>query len=321
MRKRRPFSFASGSKNAQPGLPVDMDLNRLRTFMVAAEHRHFGEAAIALGVRAATVSRHVGDLEDELGVLLFERNNCGVRLTRAGNRVLPSVHRTFLELEDVIRSAAEAGEARGGVLRLGILEPPASGTLHHLLADHRRRWPDVQLTLIESHHVELRNRLLDRRLDAAIILDETAGPALATLPLWREHLCAGVPEAHPLASRSAVAWAELARETVLVQAWQDSSVPRELLIGKMGINVRFESHYASQHSVLALVGAGYGVTVVLDMVASASVPGVKFRPIDEADATTGVVVAWAPGLEDALVGRFVSFLRDQVRTMKDRSTT
>lgn len=312
--------MAHGSKTAQPGLPVDINLHRLRTFMVAAEHRHFGGAAIALGVRAATVSRHVGDLEDELGVLLFERHNRGVRLTRAGDRVLPSVQRTFRELEDVIRSAAEAGEARGGLLRLGVLEPPASGMLHHLLAEHRRQWPDVQLTLVESHHVELRNRLLDRRLDVAIILDETAGPALATLPLWREHLCAGLPEAHPLALRSAVTWAELAGETVLVQAWQDSSVPRELLIGKIGINVRFESHYASQQSVLALIGAGYGVTVVLDMVASAPVPGVKFRPIDEADATTGVVVAWAPGIEDALVGRFVSFLRDEVRTMRDRST-
>lgn len=275
---------------------------------------------MALGVRQPTVSRHVGDLEDKLGVLLFERHAGGVRLTRGGEVVLRPVHRMFLELDEVIRSAAAAGEARAGKLRLGVLEPPASGKLHALLAEHLRRWPDVLLTLVESHHVELRNRLLDRRLDAAIILDETAGPTLATLLLWRERLCAAMPEAHPLASRTAVTWADLARETVLVQAWHDSSVPRELLIAKMGINVRFESHYASQQSVLALVGAGYGVTVVLDMVASAPVPGVEFRPIDEADATTGVVVAWAPGIEDALVGRFVAFLRDEVRTMEDRST-
>ena len=309
----------SSSQSVRGHSSTIIDLNRLRTFVVAAEHQHFGEAAVALGVRQPTVSRHVGTLEDELGVLLFERHSGGVRLTRAGELVLRSVQRVFLDMEDVMRSAAAAGEARAGALRLGVLEPPASGKLHLLLAEHVRRWPNVLLTLVETHHVELQARLLDRRLDAAIILDETAGPALAILPLWREPLCAAMPKAHPLAARSALTWTELARQTLLVQAWENSSVPRELLIAKMGVNARFESHFASQHSVLALVAAGYGVTVVLDMVAGSPVPGVAFRPIDEPDGTTGVVVAWAPGVEDPLIGRFVAFLRDEVRTMVDRS--
>lgn len=298
-----------------------MHLRQLRTFVVAADHRHFGLAARALGVRQPTVSRHVRDLEDELGLTLFDRSNSGVRLTKGGEIVLSAIRRVLVALDDAVRAATSTGRAHTGRLRLGLLEPPASGLLHMLLAEHRRRSPDVALTIVESNNIDLQAKLFDGQLDAALMRDEIIPGSLETLFLWREFLVAALPAMHPLASSSTVTWWELARETVLVQAWETCSVPRELLVRKMGIAVEFEPHYASQQSVLALVGAGYGVAVVLDMVAGVPIPGVAFRPIDEPDASTGLMMTWAPGAEDPLLGRFVAFLRDEVRTMQDRSTT
>lgn len=297
---------------------IEVHLRQLHTFVAAADHRHFGSAARALGVQQPTVSRHVRDLEDELGLTLFDRSNGGVRLTNGGEIVLKAVRRVLVALDDAVRAATSSGRARTGTLRLGVLEPPASGLLQRLLAEYRRHSPDVTLTLVESNNVDLQARLAVGGIDAAVMLDETVPQSLDVLPLWRERLIAAVPEAHPLAMVETVTWVALAKETVLVQAWETCSVPRELLVRKMGVTVDFIPQYASQGSVLALVGAGYGVNVVLDMVAGVPVPGVVFRPIAEPDATTGLVVAWAPGGEDPLAGRFVAFLRDEVKRMGAR---
>lgn len=290
-----------------------LELHKLQTFVAAAEHGNFGRAAEALGIRQPTVSRHVRDLEEQLAVLLFERHAGGVRLTPAGRAVLASARRALQILGDATHHAACASRAERGELGIGVLQPPVSGPLAALLAAHRRRHRHVDLTLFESHHLELHSRLLSRRLDAAFLIEDALTPDLESMLLWRERLMAAVPADSALAQGRCVTWSQLARETLLVQGWEGCSVPRELVVRKMGVNVRFRQHVASQHSVLGLVGAGYGSSIVMEMLAGASVPGVAFQPIDEPDATTEVHLAWLKGIEEPVLGRFVAFVRDELK--------
>src|SRR3546814_3071644 len=95
----------------------------------------------------------------------------------------------------------------------------------------------------------------------------------------------------------------------LVQGWDESQSAREFYAAFLGSGVKFHMHAASKQSVFALVGAGLGVTLATVSQSEVVFPGVVYRPIDEADAWLQVELAWIPDVEDAVLGRFLAFMR------------
>jgi DNA-binding transcriptional LysR family regulator len=78
----------------------------------------------------------------------------------------------------------------------------------------------------------------------------------------------------------------------------------------LGNDIRFDTHAVSKQSILGLVGAGFGITLVTRAQAHVKVPGVIFRRILEDDADLEVHLAWVPENEDVVVGRFIAFMRE-----------
>ena len=105
-------------------------------------------------------------------------------------------------------------------------------------------------------------------------------------------------------------------ETFLVQGWNESQSAREFYASFLGSGTRFRAHAASKQSVFALVAAGFGITLATKSQSEAAFPGVVFRPIVDADAWVQVELAWTPDIEDAAVGCFVAFLRDEARSRR-----
>jgi DNA-binding transcriptional LysR family regulator len=152
-----------------------------------------------------------------------------------------------------------------------------------------------------------------RRLDVGLITSFTPCGSAASIPLYVERLVAAVSHDHPLAARKSVDWADLRDEDLLIQEWDESQATRELYASLLGQSVRFSAHAASKQSVFALVASGFGVTLATESQAAVTVPGVVFRPIAETNARLQIELVWRPELEDAAVGRFVAYLRDETR--------
>ncbi len=89
---------------------------------------------------------------------------------------------------------------------------------------------------------------------------------------------------------------------------------RELYASFLGSGVNFQSHAASKQSVFALVSAGFGITLATASQSEVTFPGVVYRPIEDENASVPIALAWLPELQDATVGRFVAFLRDEARS-------
>jgi len=147
-------------------------------------------------------------------------------------------------------------------------------------------------------------------LDVAFFAAYGPYPNLATAQLIREQIFAALPQDHHLAAQDTICWRDLRDEAILVQDWEDSHATREFYASLIGIGLPLRSHPASKQSVLALVAAGFGMTLVLESQAQVTVPGVSYRQILEENAYIDIVLAWAPEAEDATIGRFVSFMRD-----------
>ena len=291
-----------------------MDLVDLRYLSIAVETGSFSHAAQSLGINVATISRRITKLEDELGVTIFERGSFGVRLTAAGRDVMVQVRRSLDAIDNVIRSGKRTGAAKSGRLRLGVRMPPIGQPLQPLLANWRTQHPGVVLTLHELNDNEIFTALVERALDVALVTTHTVRPGATTVPLFRERLVAALPVMHGLASRDSLSWDQLRAETFLTQEWDASHAARDFYASFLGKGITFFPHPASKQSIMALVGAGFGITLATEGQSEVTFPGVAYKPIAEDDAWLQVDLAWLPTIEDAAVGRFVAFMRDEARS-------
>lgn len=287
-----------------------MELRAFRYLKAVVEAGSFAAAAARLGMNSSNLTRQISSLEDELGLTLLERRRSGIRLTSGGAAVMIEVRRMLGDLEAVAKAARANGMGKRGEFHLGLRIPPVGDRLTTLLRQWRVEHPDISITVHELPDHELSNAILRRTLDVAFFAAYGVYADLATTPLVRERIFAALPQGHRLAAKKAISWHDLRDEAILVQDWEDSHATREFYASLIGIGLPLRSHPASKQSVLALVAAGFGLTLVLESQAEVSVPGVSYRKIFEENANIDIVLAWAPEAEDAAVGTFVSFMRD-----------
>jgi len=186
-----------------------MTLTELRYIVAVAEERHFGRAAVRCHVSQPSLSASVANLEDELGVKLFERGKRGVSLTRVGDEVVAQARRTLEESARVKTVAQQGRNQLKGILRLGVIHTIAPYLLPDLVAALRKSAPDMPLDIEENTTAALDLLLKAGELDAVILALPYAGPGIETEPLYDEPFKVVVPRGHALAKRKSIAADEL----------------------------------------------------------------------------------------------------------------
>lgn len=288
-----------------------MEIRDLMYLEASAAAGNFTRAAKSLGINTSTISRRVGRLEDELGLALFERGHGGVRLTSGGKAVLPHIQRALAELDAIRHAGDQNGNGIVGKVRLGVRMPPIGEPLCDLLSGWRAKHPEVGLMIAEMNEWEIQAAIQERRVDVALMTSHTLWPDAVTAPLYRERIVAAIPCEHPLAEQKVLDWERLRKETFLVQGWDNSQSAQAFYASFMGYGVTFHCHAASKQSVFALIAAGFGITLATTSQAEVVFPGVVYRPIREENAWVQVELVWCPEAEDAAVGRFIAFMRDE----------
>ena len=290
-----------------------IEISALRSLLAVVEAGSFAGASRKLGIDTSTLTRRVTGLEDDLGLTVLERSRTGIRPTSGGAVIIARVRRTLADLEMLVDTARAKGTGQSGEFKLGLRMSPVGDPLRRLLAMWRLNHPMVAVTVHEMPDHDLYAALTSRRLDVGLLAGYVYCPNVVTEPLFRERLFAALPEGHVLSAKGDIRWSDLRDETVLVQEWEGSHATREFYASLIGIGIPFRSHSASEQSVFALIAAGYGVTLATESQAQVNVPGLIYRPIAEDNAFVDVKLAWMGSSEEAAVGRFISFMRDQSR--------
>ncbi|MFG2934537.1 LysR substrate-binding domain-containing protein [Streptomyces sp. NPDC048282] len=181
-----------------------MELRQLTYFVAVAEELHFGRAADRLHIVQSAVSMQIQRLERELGAELFDRSPRRVRLTGAGERLLPEARAVLAAAE-----RARAAVAPPSGLRIGT-STGLGAHLDRVLAAFARHAPDVPVELYSLPVAERLARVAGGRLDAAFVRSVEPVPGVRVHPLWPDPLVAALPATHPLADRTEIDVAELA---------------------------------------------------------------------------------------------------------------
>jgi DNA-binding transcriptional LysR family regulator len=271
-------------------------------------------AAKSLGIDTGSLSKRIQRIEDELGLTVFERGHEGVRPTIGGEVILVHARRVIAECGSLIAAGEQNAKGSVGRITVGTRLPSVGRPFQSMLASWHRQFPEVRLSLCELNERDILTGLEERRLDVALMTRHTLSPRAVWEPMYHERLLVALPRDHVLAHRRTVTWDLLREETLLVQGWDESQSDRELYASFLGSGAQYVAHAASKQSVLGLVAAGFGITLVTEAQAHVKVPDVIYRSIFEKNAMIHVVLAWVPENEDAVAGRFISYMRQFART-------
>jgi len=202
-----PRSNAAWPRGAQRAAQLVPDLMRANHFRRAAEELHLAQPSLSAQIAA---------LESELGTPLFDRIGRRVRLTAAGEDLLPHARRIQDAVDEARRAVAAHGGLEGGRVRVGA--PPTVGThlLPATLALFHARCPGPEILLREEGTGELLTLVDHGELDLAVVILPVVSPALEVTPLLEEDIVVAVGAQHRLAGATAVAMADLADEPFLL---------------------------------------------------------------------------------------------------------
>ena len=245
-----------------------MTLTELKYVLAVTRERHFGRAAETCFVAQPTLSVAIKKLEDELGVMLFERGGGGeISVTPAGERVAEQANRIF-ELVDGIKDlAAQAKDDLIGPLKLGVIYTIAPYLLPWLIPEMSKIAPEMPLLLEENYTKVLTDKLKKGEIDAMLVATPVEEPGLVSLPLYDEPFLVALPASHPLRGRKKVSSDDLEVENMLLlgtgHCFRDQVLQACPCLNRTasgGLAKTLES--SSLETIRHMVASGVGVTVL-----------------------------------------------------------
>jgi len=286
---------------------MELPVTELRAFVVLAEQLHFGRAADRLHVTQPALSKQIRRLEDVVGGPLLTRGYRDVRLTPAGEVLLPRARLLLQESAAALEVARRAARGQLGVLRIGF----GIASIQQLL-------PDVLLRLRSSAPgVEVRLRAMStpgqlaaiRRgdIDVGFVRLPVDDPLVATRPVLHERLTAVLGPSTRW--RAADGLASLAREPFVTIARSTSASFYDHVVAvcrAAGFTPTIVQETNELLTMMTLVAAGMGVALAPSTAAPRRPPGVRFKPIAQPEAAWDIGLAWhVDRAEEPLVRAFV----------------
>jgi DNA-binding transcriptional LysR family regulator len=269
-----------------------MELRHLRCFVVLAEELHFGHAAERLHIEQSPLSRTIKELEDRLGVRLFNRDRRGTHLTRAGEIFLQDVRRVFTTLEQAKENAKAAASGHYGLLRIALSDGSAQPRLAALLALCREEEPAVEIRLTEVSLNEQLRGLRDDTFDVGFARSNEVGEGIDAYPVWHEPLVVVIPSRHPLLAHRLIPLEELLRYPLVMchpEVCEGYCRQVDQVLRMVETEPTVAERVTSLEMMLTLVAAGYGVGfVAAEQIAVCRHPDVVVRPLalDDVKMTT-----------------------------------
>jgi DNA-binding transcriptional LysR family regulator len=256
-----------------------MELDLFRSFVAVAEARSFSRAARAIHLSQSALSRQIGRMEAELGVSLFERYGQHVECTRAGEVLLPLARAVIRRGDDAVALVREQASAKS-LARIGATAVVHAHFLAPILASFVTTHQEVTLDIVESDDGLIEEAILRGELDCGVVTAWGQSRA-AVRHLLTEEIVLVVPQDHPLATQSRIAWSMLANEPlVLPRSTVNASNVVMDAMRHAGFEPKISYRAAYPELTKALVRRGMGVAPMMGMIVG-SLEGLVVIPFAE----------------------------------------
>lgn len=293
-----------------------MELRHLRYFVAVAEELHFGRAAARLHLSQPPLSHQIRTLEEELGLKLFSRDRRRVELTHAGNVFLAEAKKILSQMEHAAGAARRAERGQIGPLLVACGPLAVQTVLPLILKSFRAKYPEVDLGIKEPNGHDILDILQEKQADVGLLMPHFTSERLQRQACLTLPLVAALPKGHALAGRRRIRLKDLAAEPFVVFSHELALGFYEHIVGiceRGGFTPKVVQEAGQHPTLLALVAAGYGVTVIPALSASSPVEEVAFVRIVEPWAMMPLWIAWRATDKSPVLSAFLEVVRSCCR--------
>lgn len=295
---------------------MGIELRQLRYAVATADAQSFSRAAATLNVKQITLSRRVHQLEEQLGVKLFDRTTRGAEPTENGRVVIEQARRIVTDIDNLQTTARNVSYGMQGRIAVGYCSSLMSGNLKHVFTDYLTRFPDVQFDGIEAGPEKLLHGLQAHTVDAAIApigLEETA---IKSRRLWSEQLMLAMLEDNRLLLEERIYWQDLRREIFVVPSSGLGPILGNLLSAKLteqGYRPNIIYQDTGLESVLSMITAKRFVSIATEASQGVVWPDLHFREIYDAGSLARLDFAlyWREGNQNPALKHFLKLIEER----------
>ncbi|MYM65798.1 LysR family transcriptional regulator [Pseudoduganella sp. FT55W] len=295
---------------------MSIDLKQLKYFLAVAEEKSFSRAAERLHISQPPLSQQIMKLESELGVKLFARTTRTFELTVAGKALMTEAAELLGKMRMTIDTIRQIDRGEVGRLRVGIVGSAMWGPIPSLLEEFQTKFPRVTWTIHELGPTLQYDALRAKQIDVGfwrepkLDEDDLKNDNLRQELCFREDVCVAINEHHPLAKQDAIELIDIADEPMLTLALDKSSFPRYLIqcCVKAGFQPTIFQEASEPQTLLAMVGAGLGVTLIPETTSRIGWPGVVFLPIRTNPPSANLYITYTTTDDAPVVRAFLNIL-------------
>jgi len=285
-----------------------MELRQLRYFRAVAEESNFHRAAARLRVAQPALSRQIHALEESLGVVLFERQPRGVRLSQAGETLLEDARRVLDEIARAQDRVQRVHRGQVGLIRIGFNEIAARKPyLPSLFQATRARYPDIEMKLTLLTSQPQLEAVRNGQIDAGFLFHRPADRELLSLAVDEDDYAVAMPSSHKLATRKRIYLSDMRDQPFIMMSQHSNRVLYDRLIAACvagGLVPRQVHEANNEFAIVNLVAAGVGLAFINRSFAHA-VSDVVLRVIEDLSVPVRLELVWRQDNRSAALARFV----------------
>lgn len=272
---------------------MNLDFSELHAFVVLAGELHFRKASERLFLSQPALSKKIQRLEEKLKGALFVRSRRRVALTDAGKGFLPKAAKLLQDAEDAVRETQAAIQGRAGSLRIGFGIASVSEIIPRTILRFRRLYPEVELQMREMPSPAQVSSLIEHRLDAGILRMPVTNRRLISIPLFSEHLVLAAPADAPYRPKEGIN--KFRNSGFIFVSPSVSKLFHDRVLSlclRAGFTPRVVQEANEILTILHLVRAGVGISLVPRSAVHFKVPGVKFHELGWKEPLWRIGIAW-----------------------------
>ncbi len=287
-----------------------MDLRQLEYFRMVSELNNITKAAEKLGVTQPSITVAIKKLEDELGIILFNRNQKKNSLTSEGKVFLKRVENILNEIDDAKKEMSDLQGLDKGLISLGIPMMVGSYLFPNIFSCFKKEFPNIDFSIVEDGSREIVNLLEHGNLDLGIVLLNDIPESLDTITIQENELVACLPLHHPLANKSKITIEDLKNEKLIL--FGENTFHRKVIV-----DLFKEKNYepniiisSSQiRTIHSLILNEMGITFLLDFIAK-KLPDIVIIPLEHS-INIKIALAWNKTKYTSLASKaFINYIKE-----------
>lgn len=273
----------AGVGGCRPGDAMRVTFSQVRGFVTVASTGSFTRAAAVLHLSQSALTTRIRQLEEALGLRLFDRNTRSVDLTDSGRQLLPIFLRLVGDLEDAVINAREHARRANGIVRVACLPSCAATLMPDLIAQFRALRPEATVVVEDAIDSQVRRLVRDREVDFGICAFQEEEPGLHFEDLFEDRLQVVHRPQDAIGKVSRVTVADLSRHPLILMK-RGTSVRRvvEEAFAAAGCSPAQAYEVSCMSTAVALVQAGLGLALLPSTALEMRTRGVQARPVNDA---------------------------------------